>query len=119
MQCENLSGPDFTVGFVSHRCDEGHSTECQAGKRVGIQPVLSALPVVGAFVPQLIATYTLFEAAHVGAPPQLLIRFVLRHFVEWLAARVPVLGTMFDAWYKASKRNLEDLEEWLEEARTT
>lgn len=85
-----------------------------SGRTVGLGPVIGAIPVVGPLFPTLVAAYTLFEAAHVGAPREMLIRFLLRHIVDWVAARIPVLGALFDAWYKASARNLDDLESWLE-----
>lgn len=82
---------------------------------VGADPILGILPVAGDTVSLLFSLYVIAEAINLGAPPRLVARMLLHVGVDYVGGSVPVLGTVFDAFFKANKRNLALLEEHFED----
>lgn len=82
--------------------------------RIGIDPVLGILPVSGDIVAALSSFYIVLEAARVGVPPRTLGLMGLNIAVDLVVGSIPVLGTLFDAVWKANVRNVALLEEQIE-----
>jgi hypothetical protein len=73
--------------------------------RVGIEPLIGLLPVVGDGFGLAMSTYVFAVAARLGVPRATLARIA---FVLWLDAvvgSVPLLGDCFDAYWKANLRS--------------
>jgi hypothetical protein len=85
--------------------------------RVGLDPVLGLLPGGGDVAGGLIAAYTLMVAARVGAPPSVILRMAGNILVDALFGIVPLLGDLFDAGWKANRRNVALLERYVEAPR--
>ena len=79
--------------------------------RFGLDPVVSALPVAGDWTMALVSLYVVAEAVNLGVPRHVLARMVLNIGVDATVGSVPVLGTLFDAGWKANRRNVELVEE--------
>ena len=78
--------------------------------RIGIEPLIGLLPVVGDAVGVAISAYVLAVAARSGVPRATVARVA---FVLWLDAvvgSVPVVGDLFDAYWKANLRATHLLE---------
>lgn len=82
--------------------------------RIGIDPVLGILPVSGDIVAALSSLYIVLEAARVGVSPRTLTQMGLNIAVDLMVGSIPVLGTLFDAVWKANVRNVDLLEEQIE-----
>lgn len=82
--------------------------------RIGIDPVLGILPVSGDIVAALSSFYIVFEAARIGVPPRTLGLMGLNIAVDVVGGSIPVLGTLFDAVWKANIRNVALLEEQIQ-----
>jgi len=89
------------------------------GVRVGIDPVLGALPVAGDAVSALFSLYIVVESAYLGVSYTTLLRMLANISLDFVGGSVPYVGTVFDALWKANKRNVELALEDLAEAFDT
>jgi hypothetical protein len=55
----------------------------------------------------------LYEAHRLGVPRALMLRMVGNVAIEGIAGGVPVLGVLFDVAFRANRRNLQILREYL------
>lgn len=82
--------------------------------RFGLDPVLGLLPVLGDSVATLFSAYILVEAYRAGAPATLLVKMVLVLTVDTVVGAIPVLGSIFDTFWKANTWNVNMLSAHLE-----
>ena len=80
------------------------------GYRIGIDPILGLIPVVGDLLGAGLSLYLVREAAKLGIPKWIVVRMLANVGIETLIGFVPVLGDLFDAAFKANIRNLRLLE---------
>lgn len=73
--------------------------------RFGLDPVLSILPVAGDAVAALISLYVVVEAYRLGVPRRTLVGMLGLVAVDAVAGSVPVVGSVFDAVWKANAWN--------------
>ncbi|MFC6964109.1 DUF4112 domain-containing protein [Halocatena marina] len=98
---------------VAHILDESMRVP-GTNVRIGVDPVLGVLPISGDIAAALLSLYIVFEAARYGVPPRTLALMVLNIAVDIVSGSIPVLGTAFDAVWKANIRNVELLEAQIE-----
>ena len=79
--------------------------------RVGIDPIVGILPVAGDSVMSVISMYIVLEAANLGVPMSTVARMLANIAVDAVIGSIPVLGTLFDAGWKANKRNVKLVEQ--------
>jgi hypothetical protein len=88
------------------------------GVRIGIDPVLGAIPVAGDVVSAAFSLYIVAESAYLGVSFRTLLEMLANITIDVAGGSVPYVGTVFDALWKANKRNaalaLEDLAEAVE-----
>lgn len=75
--------------------------------RVGIDPLIGVLPVSGDLVGAGLSLYLVAEAGRLGVSTPTLARMLANVSVDLLIGSIPVIGTLFDASWKANKRNYE------------
>jgi hypothetical protein len=89
------------------------------GFRVGVDPILGALPVAGDAVSALFSLYIVAESAYLGVSYTTLLEMLANVTIDFVGGSLPYVGTVFDAVWKANKRNvelaLEDLAEAVDE----
>ena len=83
------------------------------GISVGIDPILSVLPVAGDLTAGVISLYIVAEAARIGVPRGTLMRMLLNIGVDVVGGSVPVLGTILDAFWRANQYNVSYIEDHL------
>jgi len=74
--------------------------------RVGIDPILGLLPVGGDTATALISLYLVAESARLGVAREKLAAMLVNILVDAGVGSIPVVGDLFDAGWKANKRNL-------------
>lgn len=92
------------VRFVSRLLDEAvriPGTET----RIGIDPILSIVPVVGDAAGAVLSLYPIVEAYRLGVPNRTLLLMLSLVAVDAVIGSVPILGTVFDAFWKANEWN--------------
>ena len=75
--------------------------------RVGLDPLLGLLPGAGDAVSAVFSGYIILESARLGVPYSTLVRMVANVTLDFAVGSVPVIGDVFDAVWKANRRNLE------------
>jgi hypothetical protein len=75
--------------------------------RLGIDPLVSAVPVVGDVVSGGVGLYIVLESAYLGVSFTTLVRMLANVAIDVGGGSVPYVGLLFDAFFKSNKRNLE------------
>ena len=83
--------------------------------RLGADALLGLIPGAGDLVGMAVSAYVLAEAWRLGAPSRLLVRMAGNIAVDTGLGAVPVLGDIFDVYFKSNTRNLALLMEHLGE----
>ena len=76
-------------------------------RRVGLDPIIGLLPVGGDWVSWAASLYILWIGARLDAPPSLLIKMGWNIGVDLIVGYVPIAGDLFDAGFKANRRNVD------------
>jgi hypothetical protein len=82
--------------------------------RFGIDPLLGLLPVGGDVAGGVLSGYIILAAARAGAPPSVLGRMGLNVMIDAIVGAVPLLGDLFDAGWKANRRNAALLQQYVD-----
>ena len=82
--------------------------------RVGLDPVLGILPVAGDAIAALLSLYPVVEAYRLGVERRSLARMLALVAVDAGVGSVPVLGTLFDAFWTANEWNVRTIERHVE-----
>lgn len=78
--------------------------------RVGLDPILGLLPVGGDLASALISLYIAVEGYRMDVPRHVLVRMLANVAIDTFGGSVPVLGSLFDATWKANRKNRNLLE---------
>ena len=78
--------------------------------RIGLDPLVGLLPVVGDVPTTAASSYVVFEAARIGVPRETLTRMVVNLAIDAVFGSIPIIGDVFDATWKANARNVALLE---------
>lgn len=103
------------VEWLSHLLDEAvriPGTEY----RVGLDPIVGILPGVGDSLSSVVSLYIVFEAYRAEVPASTLLRMLAYVAIDTVIGSVPILGTIFDAAWKANSWNARLLVEHIEES---
>jgi hypothetical protein len=76
-------------------------------RKVGIDPLLGVLPVGGDMAAALISLYIVAESARQGVERETLAAMLVNVAIDAGVGSIPALGDLFDAGWKANKRNFE------------
>jgi hypothetical protein len=87
--------------------------------RIGLEPIIGLIPMVGDVVGLLLSASIVFEAVRLGAPGAVILRMLLNLALDALIGLIPVLGDLFDFGYKANLRNSRLLEQHLDRQTQT
>ena len=75
--------------------------------RIGIDPILGVVPGAGDAVSAALSAYIVLESARLGVPFSTLLRMIANVTLDFAVGLVPVVGTLFDAVWKANQKNVE------------
>jgi hypothetical protein len=78
--------------------------------RFGVDALVGLIPGFGDFAGALASTVFLMQGLRLGAPRAVMGRMLANVVMETLVGAIPGLGDLFDATFKANKRNLRLLE---------
>jgi hypothetical protein len=84
------------------------------GVKVGWDPVLGLIPGLGDLIATAISAYVIVLAARFRLPRGILAQMIFNIGLEALVGTVPLVGDLFDAFYKSNVRNLKLLEAHLQ-----
>jgi hypothetical protein len=97
---------------LKHRC---------ARRRYSSALLLDALiglfPVVGDIITTTLSLFIVHEAYQLGAPGHVIARMLGNVALDGVFGAVPLVGDAFDVLWRANRRNVRLLREWLEHER--
>jgi hypothetical protein len=82
--------------------------------RFGLDPVLGVVSGYGDAVAAALSLYPIFEAYRLGAPRRTLAKMLSLVAVDFALGSIPILGTVFDAFWKTNAWNVRTLERHVE-----
>ena len=74
--------------------------------KVGIDPIVGVLPVGGDAATAVVSAYLVAESARLGVSREKLAAMLVNIALDAGVGSVPLVGDLFDAGWKANKRNL-------------
>lgn len=89
------------------------------GYRIGLDPLIGLIPGIGDAVGALLSGYILVEAIRLKASRVVLLKMVINVVVEVIVGALPLVGDVFDAAWKANERNMQLLEDYLDDPERT
>ncbi len=84
------------------------------GWRFGLDAIVGLLPGVGDFATAAVSLYVLIVASGYGVPRITLARMALNIAIDYLVGSLPLVGDLFDVWWKANLRNVRLLQRALD-----
>ena len=84
------------------------------GIRFGFDGLVGLVPGIGDAVTTALSLYIVHEAWQLGAPKHLIGRMLANVALDGAIGAVPVAGDLFDVLWRANKRNMRMLREWME-----
>jgi hypothetical protein len=82
--------------------------------RFGIDPLFGLLPGGGDIAGGLFSGYIIVAAWRAGAPASVILRMGANVMLDTIVGTVPLLGDLFDAGWKANRRNARMLEQYVD-----
>ena len=83
------------------------------GWRFGLDALIGLIPGVGDLATTLVSLYILALAGRMGLPRITMARMAMNVAVDMLLGSLPLVGDVFDVWWKANLKNAALLEERL------
>ncbi len=77
------------------------------GWRFGLDAIVGLIPGVGDLATTGVSFYIMAAAVRYRVPKITLLRMGLNLGVDYVLGSVPILGDMFDAWWKSNQKNVE------------
>lgn len=82
--------------------------------RFGFDAILGLIPGLGDAAGALVGLHMIGVAQKIGLPGRHLVRMVFNLFLDWLVGSIPLLGDLFDIFFRCHLRNAAILREHLE-----
>jgi hypothetical protein len=79
--------------------------------RFGLDPILSLLPVFGDLITFIISGALIYTMRNHGASRKVVIKMILNSTLDAIIGAIPLVGTIFDVFYRANDRNVQLLKE--------
>ena len=77
------------------------------GVSLGADSVLGLIPGIGDCGAAAVSLFIVNEARRLGVPKETLFRMLVNVGFDTVAGSVPVLGDVFDVYFKSNRRNLQ------------
>jgi hypothetical protein len=77
------------------------------GWRFGLDAIVGLIPGVGDTATSLVSLYILASAVRYRVSKVTLLRMGLNIGVDYLLGSIPIVGDVFDAWWKSNQMNVE------------
>jgi hypothetical protein len=74
--------------------------------RVGLDPVVGLVPVVGDAISAVVGFWLIAEATRFGVPRLVVGRMIVNTVVDLAVGAIPLLGDLFDVVSRSNSRNL-------------
>ena len=86
--------------------------------RFGLEPILGLIPGGGDLITALISAYSIYLATSFGLEKSEIFKMVRNVAIDTALGSVPIVGDIFDVYFKSNIRNLEILENHIAKTET-
>lgn len=87
--------------------------------RFGLDGLIGLIPGLGDAIGAVISSHILTQAAQMGAPKSLLLKMAFNIGLDAILGIIPVIGDVSDFIWKANQRNVQLLNDYIEEPQKT
>ena len=105
-RAERFAAAEQRIGRVTRVLDELVSVPGTPIK-LGLDPLIGLIPVVGDAVAALVGAWVILEASRFGIPRVVLGRMALNLAVDLGIGAIPLVGDAYDAFFRSNSRNLD------------
>ena len=77
------------------------------GWRIGLDAILGLIPGLGDTASTLVSLYILTAASRYRVRKVTIARMAFNILIDYLVGLIPIVGDLFDVWWKANQRNVE------------
>lgn len=85
--------------------------------KFGIDPLIGIIPGLGDLSSYIVSLIIIYTTKQKGGSGKLITIMMINSSIDALVGSIPILGTIFDVWYKANVRNLKLAQEHFEEGK--
>ncbi len=89
------------------------SVRLPGGFKIGVESIVGLVPGFGDALGFLLSLVLVIKARNLGASRGLQSRMLANSVIESAIGTIPLLGDVFDFWFKANKRNIKLLRDHL------
>lgn len=83
-------------------------------QRVGIDAIIGLIPGVGDILTTILSSYVIWEARNLGISRVALVRMIANLGIHAAVGSLPIVGDMFDAFFRVNQRNMRIVRSQLE-----
>ncbi len=87
--------------------------------RFGLDPILSLIPIVGNLSTYAVSAMLIWNMYRYGASRKVALMMIGNVVIDTLVGSIPLLGNVFDVFYKANNRNVQLLREHYQQGKHT
>ncbi|RWL42225.1 MAG: DUF4112 domain-containing protein [Mesorhizobium sp.] len=87
--------------------------------RFGLDALVGLVPILGDAATSIVSAYIVLRARSCGAGNFLVARMLGNVLLDTVLGSVPIVGSIFDVYFKANNRNMRLLRQHLAKADTT
>ena len=80
-------------------------------QKFGIDAIVGIIPILGDFIGVIFSTYIMYSGIKMGVSSKIVKKMAANIAIEFIIGSIPIIGDIFDALWKANKRNVELIEE--------
>ena len=103
---ERFGAAERRIGRVTRVLDELIAVP-GTSIRVGLDPIIGLIPVVGDVTAAAVGAWVIAEAARFGIPRVVLGRMVVNLLLDLGIGAIPIIGDLYDVAMRSNTRNLE------------
>ena len=81
------------------------------GIRFGLDPIFSLMPFLGDLITLVISSMLIYTMQKHGASRKVVVKMMINAGLDTVIGAIPLVGTVFDVFYKANERNVRLLQE--------
>ena len=85
--------------------------------RFGLDPVFSLFPVLGDLITYAISGALIYAMHNHGASRNVVIKMIINSTLDAVIGTIPLIGTIFDVFYRSNERNVRLLREHYSEGK--
>ena len=89
------------------------------GFRIGLDGIIGLVPGVGDAVAGVLSLLIIHQAYRHGVPKMVLLRMILNVAIDTAIGAIPILGDIFDFFWKANVKNARLLEDYISAPKKT